>query len=140
MLRTRTVYLISSMQTDKIYIGSTCKSLNQRLINHRYQKNTSKEITKFGDAKIEWLCVKQNCTRKEIEHKEKYFIKLFKDICVNKNFTKDSYSKEYIEPCRIDGRRKKQQSTKNDCSICDGKYTNVNKAKHLKSKKHLSFL
>jgi hypothetical protein len=140
MLKTRTVYLISSMQTDKIYIGSTYQSLNQRLSQHKYQNNTSKEITKFGDVKIEWLCTKQKCTQKEIELYEREFILLFKDICVNILGTKDSYSKEYKNPAMLDGRYHAQRKIKNVCSICDGKYTNANKSRHLKSKQHLENL
>jgi hypothetical protein len=129
------------MQTDKIYIGSTYQSLSRRLSFHKYHKNTTaREITKFGDVKIEWLCTKQNCTKTEIELYEQEFILLFKDICVNILGTKDSYSKEYKRPCTLDGRKKEKQNIKNDCCVCGGKYTNAHKTRHFKTKKHLENL
>jgi hypothetical protein len=138
MFKTRTVYLISSSQTDKIYIGSTCQSLQKRLYAHQWRKNTtSKEITKFEDVKIDWLYTKQNCTRKEIELYEQEFILLFKDICVNFLMTKNRYSKEYKAPYELDGRKKIYETTRKVCSICKGTYLNPHKSKHFKTKKHL---
>ena len=84
------------------------------------------------------LCVVPNCTKQEIELKEKDFILCFKDICVNFRGTKDSYSKDYKRPWDLDGRKKDWYDTKVDCCVCGGKYTNTNKAHHFKTKKHLS--
>ena len=136
--KTRTVYILSSALTPKIYIGSTCQKLSRRLSLHKHQQCTSREIIELGKFKISPLCVIENCTKKEIEIKEQDFIFAFKDICVNFLGTKDSKSKEYVKPYKLDGRHKEWQNTKNDCSICGGRYTNCHKAQHLKSKKHLA--
>lgn len=138
--KTRTVYILSSALTPKVYIGSTCKKLSRRLSHHKsnHSECKSREIIELGEYKISPLCVIENCTQKEIELKEKDFIFCFKDICVNILGTKDSYSKDYVTPYKLDGRNKEWQRTKNDCSICGGKYTNSSKGKHFKTKKHLA--
>ena len=139
-LKTRTVYIVSSALTPKVYIGSTCKKLSYRLSVHKHisSRCKSREIIELGEYKISPLCVVENCTRQEIELKERDFIFCFKDICVNLLGTKDYSSKNYKEPGRLDGRYKEWQNTKIDCCVCGGKFTNANKAKHFKSTKHLS--
>jgi hypothetical protein len=136
--KTRTVYIVSSALTPKVYIGSTCMKLSKRLSDHKHQLCKAREIIELGQYKISPLCVIENCTKKEIELKESDFIFCFKDICVNFRGTKDSYSENYNEPCRLNGRRKEQQKIKNDCSICGGSYSNANKAKHFRTNKHLA--
>ena len=138
--KTRTVYIISSMLTPKVYIGSTSRTLAKRFERHNCMKElcTSKVIIGYGGAKISPLCVVENCTKQEIELKEQDYIFCFKDICVNIRGTKDRYSKDYKRPCLLDGRYKAWQNTKNICCVCGGKYTNVNKTQHLKSPKHLA--
>ena len=138
--KTRTVYIISSMLFDKVYIGSTSRTLAKRFDVHNLMKETctSKVIIGYGDAKISPLCVVENCTRQDIELKEKDFIFCFKDICVNIRGTKDSKSKDYKRPSILDGRKKDWENTTNICCVCGRKYTNVNKAQHFKTKKHLA--
>ena len=140
ILKTRTVYIISSMLFNKVYIGSTCQQLNQRLSSHKQHNDhcTSWKVIQHGDYMIAPLLIVPNCTKQEIVLKEKDFIKQYKDICVNFLETKDSNSENYKRPCELDGRKKAQQNTKFDCCVCGGKYTNVNKARHLKSHKHLA--
>lgn len=139
-LKTRTVYIVSSALTPKVYIGSTCQKLAKRLSEHKKNTNVCKarEIIELGEYKISPLCIVDNCTKKEIELKELDFIFCFKDICVNISGTKNSRSKDYKSPWVLDGRKKEQQKSKNECCVCGGKYTNSNKATHLKSVKHLS--
>jgi hypothetical protein len=139
ILKTRTVYIVSSALTPKVYIGSTSQKLAYRLSKHKSRPSCkAREIIQLGEYKITPLCIVENCTRKEIELKEQDFIFCFKDICVNLKGTKDSKSKDYVKPYILDGRNKEHQNTKNECCVCDGKYTNHNKARHFKSKKHLS--
>ena len=93
-LKTRTVYILSSALTNKVYIGSTCQKLSVRLSAHKSRSNnnhkcTSSKIIELGEYKISPLCVIENCTQKEIELKEQDFIFCFKDICVNFLGTKD---------------------------------------------------
>lgn len=137
-LKTRTVYILSSALTPKVYIGSTCKKLSHRLQDHKDLKCSSREIIIFEDVKISPLCVVENCTRKEISLKECDFIFAFKDICVNISGIKDSKSKDYKAPYVLDGRQKDWKNTKIVCCDCGGKYTNCHKARHFKSTKHIS--
>ena len=134
--KTRTVYIISSILCNKVYIGSTYQQLNQRLHRHKNKSNTcsSYEVIQHGDYMISPLLIVPNCTRQEIELKERDFIFCFKDICVNFRGTKDSYSKDYKRPYDLDGRRKYWCNTKNICCVCGGKYTNEHKAHHFKTK------
>lgn len=80
------VYKIISDSTDKIYIGSTCQSLANRLYEHKRDKHriTSKEIVKFPDCQI-ILLEDVPCERKEqLTSRERYHIDENKAICVNK--------------------------------------------------------
>ena len=105
------IYKIKSSLTDKIYIGSTKKTLTERLSGHKYDYKTwlvdnlkyvtSFEILKFNDHVIELIESRVYIDKLERNEKEGYHIKLNKLICVNKNNparTKEElreYKKEY---------------------------------------------
>jgi hypothetical protein len=101
------IYKITSSQTDKIYIGSTTKTLYQRLRGHKLQYKhylnggkkygmTSFELIKLDDYKIE-LVENVKCeNKKELLDKEKEYILKFKDICLNK-FIPTRTIKEYYQ-------------------------------------------
>ncbi len=88
------IYKITSSQTNKIYIGSTCKKyLSSRLSNHKFEysqrmlkKNycSSFEIVKFDDCKIELIELYNGHDKYDKYAREKHYIQLLKDICVNK--------------------------------------------------------
>ena len=94
------IYKIVSEQTDKIYIGSTVKTLSERLerhekdyicwINSEFKSDycTSFEILKYGDYKIflleEYPC---SCTNGLIEREGTYQLKNYYS-CVNTNICK----------------------------------------------------
>ena len=88
------IYKISSPQTNKIYIGSTCKKyLSSRLSNHKFEysqrmlkKNycSSFEIVKFDDCIIELIELCNFNDTFDKQAREKHYIQLYKDICVNK--------------------------------------------------------
>ena len=101
------IYAIKSSQTEKIYIGSTTKTLNDRFLGHKcgYNKwvednnnsyTTSYEIIKYEDAYIE-LLEKYPCDDKmELNKKEGEYIRNME--CINKRIegrTKKEYMKEY---------------------------------------------
>jgi hypothetical protein len=59
------VYKITSTETEDVYIGSTCATLNTRLINHRsafkkfnHKVGSARNILKYADATIELI---ENC-------------------------------------------------------------------------------
>lgn len=88
------IYGIYSSHTDKVYYGSTFKSLNQRLAFHKYQYNqyqnnnstymTSFEIVKYDDHYIELLEDFPCNSKQELQKHEGKIILQNKDA-VNKN-------------------------------------------------------
>ena len=89
------IYRIKSLQTDKIYIGSTKNTLKNRLSQHKrtykiwVKDNTKKyltsfEILKFNDYVIELIETCVFIDNAEKLKKEGYYIKLNIEICVNK--------------------------------------------------------
>jgi hypothetical protein len=87
------IYKIISKNTEKIYIGSTCFSIYDRLNKHildnefynKYKEHyvSSYEIIKYGDCNIELLESFDNIEKKELEKKESEYIKANVNICVN---------------------------------------------------------
>lgn len=97
-MRIGKIYKLTSNHTDKIYIGSTIKSLYQRFKCHqcnfyKYIKNinnrytTSFEILCNIDCRIELIENLINPTKEELLKRESHYIKLYKNIglAVNKN-------------------------------------------------------
>ena len=132
------------MLFNKSYIGSTCQRLCDRLAKHNYRKNCSSwEVMKHGDYMIAPLLVVPNCTRYEIELKEKEFLKQYKDILVNKQTV--LRTKEEIKIQNLNGQIKYNEKhpdyrkIKFDC-VCGGKYIISNKSRHEKTEKHLQYL
>jgi hypothetical protein len=86
------IYMISSPSTDGVYIGSTQKTLKERLAQHRtnykchlngkYQYVTSFEIIKYDDNMIVLLEDVVCNTIDDLRKRERYYIELYK--CVNK--------------------------------------------------------
>ena len=86
------IYKIVDNTNNNIYIGSTCKTLNKRLSQHKcnyklflkgvYNNVRSFDIIKNGDYQIELL---ENCdikTKQELLTREKYYIE--NNVCLNK--------------------------------------------------------
>lgn len=85
MIGTGTVYKISTPKTDKVYIGSTTTPINRRFSSHKSRPCCScKELLELGECKIEALEVLYNCTKRELEIKEQYYLNLLKELTVNK--------------------------------------------------------
>jgi hypothetical protein len=80
------IYAIKSYQTDKIYIGSTTKTLDERFLRHKSDHTnankyvTSSEILKFGDAYIELI---EECSCEVQFERERFHIKENKNNVVN---------------------------------------------------------
>ena len=79
------IYKIVSPNHEKVYYGSTVKTLNDRFSNHKSElRCSSKEIINAGNADIkhvEWF----PCDNKHaLEDREAYFILNNWDDCVNK--------------------------------------------------------
>ena len=159
------IYMIKSKQTDKIYIGSTKNTLNQRFREHKTDKTcTSQEILKYSDAEIELLECYECQDVEELELREAYFIREYKknNLCVNKKIPHRT-PKEYHEENKEEIAQKKKEYRENnkekiakqkkelyeknkerinekiECP-CGGKYTRCHKSQHFKTKMHLEFL
>jgi molecular chaperone DnaK (HSP70) len=112
------IYKLVSLQTDKIYIGSTTQPLYKRFGLHKNAGNKcmSKELIKYDDCKI-ILIENFECNNKEeLCKRERYYIDLYKDIIINKTIPTRTI-KEY----RQDNKEKINEQTK--------KYYETNKEK-----------
>jgi hypothetical protein len=159
------IYKLISDETDKIYIGSTCNPLNKRLSQHKFDyKNpekmkTIKNIFKTSNFQI-ILIEDYACERKEQLHaRERYYIELNRDICCNiilpsrsskeyRESTKEAkaiYDKTYRKQYRIqyvkDNKEKiNEYANRHTECECGGNYLWKHKARHLRCKKHQSFI
>lgn len=156
------IYTIRSHQTDDIYIGSTTQSLSERLRGHKRSWycwiksgrcikdiRASYEILDFDDAYIE-LLEDYPCERKEQLHKREG--QLIREMdCVNKRIagrTDKEYREENRE--RISGvnrlyrekNKERIKAFKSRVFVCEcgSKYTHSHKSRHLRSKKHQSYI
>lgn len=89
------IYKIVSIQTEKIYVGSTCAPLIKRLMNHKQdikflhkfagttRRISSEYILQFPDAKIELIEEYPCGSWAELRAREQYWIDFNKDIVVN---------------------------------------------------------
>lgn len=135
------IYKIVSDLTDNIYIGSTCQLLCKRLAKHKSNYKgflnkkdsyiTSYKLIELGETRIE-LIEDFPCERKEqLNAREGYYIKLFKDICVNKTIMGRT-EKEWIndnrdKKAKID--KKYRESHKDKTAERKKKYYEANKDK-----------
>jgi len=125
------IYAIRSHQTEKIYIGSTCQTLAQRLGKHRNRYKhwkldnsksymTSYEILEYPDHYIELLELCPCSTRDELSKREGELIR--EHDCVNKvveGRTKAEYYKDnkekvknYSKKYREDNKEKEKERHK----------------------------
>ena len=118
------IYKITSINTDKIYIGSTTKSLSARLRIHEIDYKRF-EITKINSTRSFEILEKENYeiqlleeieyeSKTELLDREGYYIKKYRDSCVNK----------YIA-----GRTNKQYRTDNADKIKQYRTDNADKIK-----------
>ena len=114
------IYAIKSPNTDKVYIGSTSKTLETRLKTHYKNYNcwlkgkssyvTSYDILKEGRAYIELIEEHEMITRKDLEKKEGIIIKQTEN-CVNKIINGQSIQEwRALHPEKIHECAKKSQN------------------------------
>jgi hypothetical protein len=168
------IYKICSLNTDKIYIGSTIrKYLSDRMGEHRYQyrqwkinNNNNRYITsfelldKYNDCKI-ILLENYSCNSiDELHARERYYIELYKNICVNKiiptrtkkeyaqlekvkEYKKKYYEEHILEKKEYDieyrNNNKEKHFKKIDCE-CGGKYLTKHKSTHIKTQIHKEYI
>jgi hypothetical protein len=142
------VYKISSPSTDNIYIGSTILSIKKRFIWHKGKYNycSSNEIINYENAVIEPIEEVECQSLFDLRDRERHYIELNRDICVNKLIPNRTYkeynddNKEQHKQYRQDNADKIKQfrNEKHTCE-CGGLYSNGNKSRHINSPKHKSF-
>jgi len=146
-----TVYKISSGLTDKIYIGSTIRSVAKRFQAHKTQykrkllRCTSKVLFDLGDVSItELACCKFN-NKQELRDIEYSIMKQYSDLCVNFQGTKDRKSPDYCKKWHALHPKTKEQIFEHNnsrpktkhCDICNKDIGYTSFSKHTKTKKHL---
>lgn len=154
------IYQIWSIETEKIYIGSTCSPLRVRLAQHvydykRFLNGMSPFISSFEILKEEHYDIElvENfpCNSKEELHaRENHWIREFKEIAVNRKgaktgMTQQEIQKEYREKNRekillhhkkYNEKNKEKWAEKVDC-FCGGRYTLGRKNEHFRTNKHI---
>jgi hypothetical protein len=145
------IYKLVSPHTNKIYIGSTCKTLNKRLYCHRghyilwknnnenkYKYITSYNLFNLGNVTIELIELYSCNSKVELHSRERYWINQNKDIVVNKQVptrTKQEYRQDHIEYYKYLSRKSCQKIS--ICS-CGSHYSESHKQRHFKTFKHIN--
>ena len=159
------IYTIRSHLTDLIYVGSTVEPyLSTRLKGHRknfkgYKKGKDNYRTSFDIFEIDenaYIELYEEYPCQNLQQLRKREGEVIRSLdCVNKRIegrTKKEYNKQYHAnnkeklnaQCREYNaihkeKIKARKNQKHNCE-CGGKYTNSNKAQHLKTKKHQAFI
>ena len=142
------IYKLTSSHTEKVYIGSTINSLNDRFSKHKYDykrwlksqmnKITSFDLLQYEDVKIELIKEFPCETKKELEKEEGEII--LDNNCVNKHVAgRTKKESDRIYRHKNKEKIKEMMNEKFTCD-CGGNYTYKNKLRHFKSKKHLKFV
>jgi len=147
------IYKIVDNTSDMVYVGSTCKTLQQRLKGHEhnfkgFKLGKTNNVTVFKifeseDYKIELIKLYPCDSKTNLEIEEGKIIKQFRNDklnIVNKNIAgqTDNESKTQY---RQNNRNliNENQKQKHNC-LCGGRYTQCNKLCHEKSKKHQNYI
>jgi hypothetical protein len=143
------IYLISSSQTNKVYIGSTKQSLEQRLSEHiSHAKNTKYKycksrvlINEFSDCKIDLI---EYTTKEDRLQRERFWVEHYGDRAVNKCLpgrTKKEYNKEYNKEYYQQHAEERKEQMKEYGAVrficeCGTSYRRGDKTRHLRTTKH----
>ena len=143
------IYKIMDNVSNAIYVGSTCKTLEQRLKQHKnnykgFKAGKSHFVTVFkilenGDYKIELIKLYPCNTKQELNLEEGKIIKQLRNDkinIVNRNIAGQT-EKEYQSQYRQNNRN--LINKKHNC-LCGGKFINANKSRHEKTKKHCEYI
>lgn len=144
-MRKGVIYMIICNKTLDIYIGSTFKTIEERLKNHVYAYNayskqcgkycSSYDIIKNGDYRIlELYSMEIDNDMSVLRKKEGEFQNRIK--CVNKNRAGRT-RQEYL--CTFKDKIREKAKEKTCCTVCNISYPKNNHWNHIQSKKHLNF-
>lgn len=107
------IYKITSIHTDKIYIGSTTKSLKHRYNVHNCKINscTSKILFELGECNIVSILDYPCNNKHELDLIESYYIQ--KNNCVNQMFNRGGNKERKREYYKKNKDKYKEYSAKN---------------------------
>ena len=95
------VYMLSSPDFPKVYIGSTVQPINKRLNRHRSRWNTcrSKELYQTCPDSVEVRVLQEVevADRNELQHHEVRWLKKYQDRLVNKNMPYRDAKQRYAD-------------------------------------------
>jgi hypothetical protein len=149
------IYKIVSPNTDKIYIGSTILTLNQRFSNHKNDRCKSLDIINAGDATIKLIC-NYPCKKKiELELEEaRCMIELRNDgvdvvnkqtpgaaaaVGGRKEYHKEHYklNKEKIQEYKKEyDKERLKNELRFTCSCCNKEFNKRNLKRHQNTSKY----
>ena len=146
MTITGRIYKITSPQTNRCYIGSTTKTIEERMQEHIFNNNeyldgkrkytlSSNEIIKYPDAIIELVEENQYENKQDMLKRERYYIESTENT-VNKNIpirTREEKQGKYAKYLDFIKNRKERTT----CA-CGGSFINDQKKRHMKSQKHMN--
>ncbi len=143
------IYVIEDYTTDMVYIGSTCKTLEQRLKQHErnfkaFQAGKSNNVTVFkilenDDYEIELVKNYPCATKQDLNIREGQIIKEYKSKkwnVVNRNIAGQTQSQYRQNNRNIINEKAK---LRHNC-CCGGKFSLCNKTNHEATKKHQNFI
>ena len=146
--------LESSFEDPGLYIGST-KNMTVRKYAHkrscvnpnsnRYNLKVYQYIREYGGWSNWFMLTLEEFeyeTKEQLREREQYWIKeLGADLNSRDAVMDKDYHKKYYEKYFEENKEKilKKNNEKFDCE-CGGKYTHINKATHINTKKHQSYL
>jgi predicted GIY-YIG superfamily endonuclease len=141
----------NDLTVKDVYVGST-KNFKVRKSNHKSEsmnektnhKKVYKMITKHGGWD-NWSMLKIEdfeCeTRLDARKRERYWLEHYNATMntLTPSRERSEWTADYSRQYRQDNRDviNAQKKIKHDCEVCDGRYSNDNKARHFKSQKHL---
>jgi hypothetical protein len=87
------IYMFTTPHSDKVFIRGTNNTPQERLKEHRkdYRRSGSKryitsyEIFEQGENEVQIIVLEQwiSISRRQMKERERYFIDMYKDRCVN---------------------------------------------------------
>ena len=149
------IYLISSSQTNKVYIGSTMQTLERRFSEHKYDTKNRKYkcksrdlLNEFSDCKIDLI---EYTTKEDQLQRERYWVEYYGDRAVNRKIpgrTRKEYYQQHEAQIKEQMKKyyqqhKEQQKEYNAVRInceCGTSYRRNHKSRHLQSKTHKDFI
>ena len=139
------IYVIVSPNCDKVYYGSTIKTLKKRFSTHKAKQSkcTSRQIIEAGNANIMELESYPCTCLSELEDREAWWILNDWEGCVNENVPgsvrraggHQAYMKKHNVIPEVKARRIAYNNERITCDICGCFSSRKNMPRHQRSKK-----